>query len=161
MENSHQYHDEQFLDGQFDFGDKVKLAKRLNVSLSEVSQQLNPNEPRKSDFHKCARFLRAVRDEFGPEKISGMLAHLCAIGDAPACGNSDLTQLTADLHVENSEFVGAHLRKAPLHVQHKELIDVKVKTDRALAALKGQVNRKEDCVSVGARAPDARRRKVS
>jgi len=52
-----QYESERLLDDALSHGDKSKLANVLEVSLSEISQQCNPNESRKSDYYRCKRFL--------------------------------------------------------------------------------------------------------
>ena len=143
--DSRQYEDEYFLNNQFNYGDKSRLATRLGVSVSEVSQQCNPNEPRKSDFHKYARFLRAVREEFGAEKCAGLQAYLNAIADAPGDCLVDLPAITSDLVQEVAELAGAVLTNQSPRVQAKEMNDVLIKATLGCAVL--DVNRKADRIA--------------
>ncbi len=160
--DSHQYEDELFLNGILTHGDISRLAEIRRVSCSEISQQQNPNEPRVSDFHKGARWLRCLTALDGDQAEKALAYYGAIVRAARSLPMHDLSTLVADVNRETAEFVDSHLQKQPLHIQRQEVMDIYVQADRVTAALDQRViERKPDLMSRGARSRIESRRKAS
>ncbi len=153
-----QHETERLLDASLSHGDKSKLADLLGVSLSEISQQVNPNEMRKSDFFKFKRFLRALCDvnaDAAELIVSDLRSSLrCWLGKGHT---GSLAQLTCSVNQEASEFVAAHIQHKPVHIQRKELLDIRAAVDRCMAAL-DEPERKGSVIAQDIIQPQMRRR---
>jgi len=142
-----QHETERFLFNVLDHGDKSELAQALGVSLSEISQQVNPEEPRKSDYFRFKRFLVALAT-VNPKAAQLLCADLHAVVDAP-CAHKDISKLTGDVAQESTELICAALQRKPAHVQRKEALDVVMASYRFIAGL---TERKPNEVSIPRRA---------
>ncbi len=85
--DNHQYQIESLLYGSLNYGDETKLAKALGVSPSEISQQVNPNEARKSDYFRFRRFLKALFP-INPTAARRILSDLNSVVESQAAAGS-------------------------------------------------------------------------
>lgn len=142
---------ERFLFNVLDHGDKSRLAQLLDVHLSEVSQQINPAEPRKSDYYKFKRFLSALV-VVNPKAAQLLCTDLQSVVNAPS-GNRCISTLTGAIAQESAELVCAALENKPDHVQKKEALDVA----RAAYDFVSGLDRKPNEVALPRRAQRLRR----
>lgn len=140
---------ERFLFNVLGHGDKSSLAHVLGVSLSEISQQVNPEETRKSDYFKFKRFLSALVT-VNPKAAQLLCADLQSVIDAQS-SSKDISRLTGDVAHQSTELICAALENKPLHVQRKEALDVVVAGYQFIAGLERKPN------EVSAHRPVARR----
>ena len=132
-----QFETERLLSEALSYGDKTKIANGLGVSLSEVSQQCNPNEPRKSDVYKFLRFLwitSGVNSE-AADRIFTLIQSSFESWKEPERIHVDLSRLTGTVAQEVTELVVARLEGKPIHVQRKEALDVMLALKHFLCGL--------------------------
>jgi hypothetical protein len=138
-----QYATERLLSDAVSHGDKSKLADVLGVSLSEISQQMNPEEPKKSDYYRFKRMLWALVG-INPEAARLVFSDLEASMDAwtgdPKAGERNLSALTAKVLKETGDLITARLEGQSAHVIRKETLEVKSAADQVLAAIDQTAN---------------------
>jgi DNA-binding transcriptional MocR family regulator len=137
-----QFETERLLSDALTHGDKSKLADALGVSLSEISQQINPDEARKSYFYQFKRQLWALAG-INPDAARLVYADLQAsmtawLGDFPA---EDIGALTADVLKEAAELGAAQLGKLPAHVVRKEALEVGTAVGKVISACERQTGK--------------------
>jgi hypothetical protein len=121
-----QYETERLLSDALSHGDKSRLANILEVSLSEISQQCNPEELRKSYFYQFKRFLWGLCgvNSKAADVLMSDLNSSHELWKGSERITVDLSRLTGDVATEVTELVCARLEGKPLHVQRKEALDV-------------------------------------
>jgi hypothetical protein len=121
-----QYATERLLSDALTHGDKSRLANILDCSLSEISQQCNPEEPRKSYFFQFKRFLWGV-DGVNPSAGDVLMSDLNSsheLWTGSELIRVDLSRLTGNVAQEAVELMRARLEGKSVFVQRKEAIDV-------------------------------------
>lgn len=108
MRAPNQHETERLLSDALSYGDKSKLADALDVSLSEISQQFNPDEPKKSDYYRFKRQLWALA-AINPEATRIIFSDLQASVDSwlGATKSSDIGRGVADVLKEAAELGAA------------------------------------------------------
>jgi len=134
MDEVDQYQTELFLHQTLVRGDKSKLAEKLGVTLSEISQQCNPAETaRKSYYYQFKRFLTALK-AVNPRAHELLLADLHSTVDTEP-RSQNLSQLVADASREHAELIGACLEAKPASLQLKEALETQVALSRVVKEL--------------------------
>lgn len=153
---ANQYDTELLMKNVLKHGDKSRLAEKLRVSLSEISQQVNPNELRKSHFFECKRFLLALK--LVNKRAAQIL--LCdldfSINGDSELDEGDLPDLTGAVVKEAADLVCAQLKGKPAHIQRQECLEIIAVGYRFLSALDGAVHRKGARVATRATADNSR-----
>lgn len=136
-EPPNQYDTERLLSDSLSHGDKSRLAAFIGVSLSEVAQQWNPDDPKKSDYFRFKRTLYWLATEVNEDAARVIVADLLSSMDAWV-GNvraDNIAHLTAGMLKEAAEVGAAQIENSPAHVFRKEVLDVRAKADELLAAV--------------------------
>src|SRR6266540_4165108 len=119
------YATERLLSDALTHGDKSRLANILEVSLSEISQQCNPEELRKSYFYQFKRFLWGICgvNPFAADVLMSDLNSSHELWTQSERIKVDLSHLTGNVAQEVTELVCARLEGKSVHVQRKEALE--------------------------------------
>jgi hypothetical protein len=121
-----QYETERLLSDALSHGDKTRLANILEVSLSEISQQCNPEELRKSYFYQFKRFLWGLCG-VNSKAADVLMSDLNSSHELWTQSDRikvDLSHLTGNVAQEVTELICARLEGKSVHIQRKEALDV-------------------------------------
>lgn len=134
-----QHEVERFLDDTLMHGDIEALAAILDTSPSNLSQQFNPDDEKKSWFYQGMRTLWAAymhREDLG----DAWLAKINSFSQAwkhrgkekTLC---DVAHLAGKLSSETADVVIAELEKRPMQKRLREAVEVRAAVDNYIASL--------------------------
>lgn len=143
MEPPNQYDTERLLSDVLSHGDKAKLANFLGVSPSEICQQFNPEETKKSDYYRFKRMLFWLKTEINIEAARTIFADLHSSYDSwqkPSCKHETLAALVVAADKEAGEVIQSWAANKPLHEQRKETVEAIAALQRHLEGLNAQAS---------------------